>query len=125
MRRAKGVIGAFSALREAAQATQLAQTGHALAPPRQNFVRVSLVTDVPDDAVVGGVEDVMQCNRQLHRAQVGAQMPAGRRDIVQHAFPQFIGQGTQLGAGQAAQIGRVVDVFEQTRHRNVSCLNYC
>ena len=111
VRGAKGVVRAFAAHRKARDAAQLAQRGHALAPTGEDFVRVGLVAHVPHDAVVGGVEDVVQRHRQLHRAQVGAQMPPGFRDAVEHVGPQLVGQHRQLGAGQHPQVGRIVDFF--------------
>ena len=56
MRGAKGIKFAFATLRETAQTTQLAQAGHALALTSQDLVRVGLVTDIPHQPVMRGVE---------------------------------------------------------------------
>ena len=103
MRGAKGVEHTLGALRETAQATQLAQGGHALAPPGDDFVRIGLVAHIPDDAVLRGVENVMQRQRQLHRAQIGAQMPTGGGHAVQEVVAQLSGQTGQGMARVAAQ----------------------
>ena len=68
MRGAEGVVLALVAARETGDAVQLAQRRHALTPASENFVRIGLVADIPDDAVIRCVEYVVQCNRQLHRA---------------------------------------------------------
>ncbi len=49
-----------------------------LAPPGQHLVRIGLVADVPDDAVVRRVEDVVQGDGQLDRAESGREVPATR-----------------------------------------------
>ena len=105
MRRAKGVVLAFAAARKAADAAELAQAGHAIAPPGQNFVRIGLVAHIPHQAVVRRVEHIVQGHGQLYRAQVGAQMAAGFGHAVEHKFAQLIGQGGQSRARQAPHIG--------------------
>ena len=75
---------------------------HALAPAGQDFVRIGLVAHVPDQPVVGRVEDIVQRHGQLDRAQVGTQVAAGLGNAVEHIGAQFVGQRLELGAGQAA-----------------------
>ena len=79
MRGAEGVVFAFLAAREAGDAAYLRSVLHALAPAGENLVRIGLMTDVPHQPVVRGVEDVMQRDGQLDRAEIGRQMPAGAR----------------------------------------------
>ena len=119
MRGAEGVVFALVAARKARQAAKLAQRGHAVASPGEDFVRISLVAHIPDDAVFRGVEDIVQSHGQLHRAQVRTQVPTGFGDVVQHAVTQLVGQLGQIGALQAAQVGWGVDGLEQIGH--VSC----
>mmetsp|Transcript_85589 Transcript_85589/g.238151 ORF Transcript_85589/g.238151 Transcript_85589/m.238151 type:complete len:669 (-) Transcript_85589:2867-4873(-) len=110
---AEGVVLALVTAREAADAAELAQPAHAVAPTGQHLVRVGLVADVPHQPVLRGVENVMQSYRQLDRAQVGAQVAAGAGDALQHIGANLVGQLLELGAGQPTQIGRAVDAFEQ------------
>ena len=76
-------------------------------------VRVSLVPDVPHHAVVWGVEDIVQRDREFHGAQIGAQMAACPGHAVQQLSAQFGGQGFDLRPRQAAQIIRGVDRLQQ------------
>ena len=92
VRGAEGVVLAFVATREAADAAELAQRVHAVAPAGEDLVRVGLVADVPHQAVVGGVEDVVQRDRQLDRAEVARQVAAGLRHALQHELAQLDGQ---------------------------------
>jgi hypothetical protein len=48
MRGAEGVVFAFGALGESAQAVFLAQRADAVAAIRQNLVRIALVADIPN-----------------------------------------------------------------------------
>ena len=98
MGRAKSVVFALVALGKAADATQLAQAVHAVAPPRENFVRVGLVAHIPHDAVVRGVEHIVQRHGQLHRAQVGAEVPPCAGHAFQQKLAQFVGKAGQLRA---------------------------
>ena len=72
---------------------------HALAPAGQDLVRIGLVADVPDEPVVRRVEDVVQRDRQLDRAEVRRQVAAGLRDALQH-------EGAQLARRAACSSAR-------------------
>ena len=52
MRRAEGVVLALRPLGEAGKPAALAQRADAVAPPRQDLVRIGLVADVPDQPVI-------------------------------------------------------------------------
>ncbi len=117
----EGVVLAFVAARKAADATELAQRVHAVAPAGEDFVGVGLVAHIPDQPVFGRVEHVVQCHGELNRAQVGAEMPAGARHAVQQKAAHLSGQRGKLCARQLAQVGGRVDVIEQGAHGAVTC----
>ncbi len=110
---AEGVVVALAALGKAGQAALLAHAVHALAPAGEDLVRVGLVADVPDDAIVRGVEDVMQADGQFDDAEPGREVSAGARDAVDQKRPQFLRQLAKFGAAQATQVGGAVDAAEQ------------
>jgi len=110
---AEGVVGAFGALWKAGNAAVHAQRAHAFAAAGQHLVGVTLVADVPDQAVFRCVEDGVQGDGQFDRAKVGRQVAAGLRDRVDQEGAQFACQLWQLLAVQSAQVGRAVDGFEQ------------
>ena len=113
MRRAKGVELTLSALRKTTQAAHLAQAGHAVTPARQNFVRIGLMAHIPHEAVLRGIKNVMQGNGELHRAEVGTQVPAGFADGFKHVGPQFVRQLPQLRTFQLAQVHRRLNGLQQ------------
>ena len=107
MSRAERVVFALRALGEAGKSAALSQRPDAVAPAGQNLVRIGLVADVPDQAVLGRVEDVMQGNRQLDHPEPGAEMAAGDRDRVDGLLAQLVGELAQAarspgGAGRPA-----------------------
>src|SRR5690606_17378133 len=127
---AEGVVLAFAAARESGQAVLLAQAGHALATAGEDLVRVGLVADIPDQAIVRRIENVMQRDGQLDDAEPGAEVPAGLADAEQQFLAQFVGelfefrlaQATQLrGRGGAVKNGRLGakprDLMERLEHR--------
>ena len=99
---AEGVVGALDAPREARDAVLHAQPRHAFAAPGQHLVGVALVADVPDQAVVGRIEDVVQGHREFHRAEVRRQMAAGARHRSDEESAQLVDQRRQLLAAQLA-----------------------
>ena len=96
MGRAEGVVGALGALGKARQALELAQRRHRLAPAGEDLVTVCLVADVPDDAVIRGVEGVVQRNRQLDRAEVRRQVATGPGDGFDEEGAQLVGEPVQV-----------------------------
>jgi hypothetical protein len=118
---AKWIVLALGALGEAGEAVALAERADAAAAPGQDLVRIGLVANVPHDAVMGRVEDIMQRERQLHDAEAGAEMPAGDRDRVDGLGAQFIGQLTKPFFGDGSQIVGGVDGIEEGRGDRHSC----
>ena len=108
---AKRVVLALDALGEARQAAALAERADAVATPGQDLVRVALVADVPDQAVAGCVEDMMQRNRQLDDAEAGAEVPAGLGHGVDEVVAQLVKIGAvddaRYAAGRAAALRRL------------------
>ena len=87
--RAEGVILGFRAFRKAGNPIQLTQMSHLLTSSGDDFVTVTLMTDIPDDFVIRRVEHMVQRDGQLNRTQIGRQMPAGLCDRLQDKITQF------------------------------------
>ena len=53
---------------------------HAFSATSQHLVRVSLVSDVPDDSILGLIEDVIESHRELDDTQAarGKEREGGR-----------------------------------------------
>ena len=62
------------------------------------------MTDIPDQAVTGGVKHIMQCQREFNCTQTRRQMSAGSRDCVDQVVADFLGQLGQLCLLELAQI---------------------
>ena len=90
MRRAERVVHALRALGETVQASGLADGADAVAPPGQDLVGIRLVTHVPDQPVLGRIEQVVQHRRQLHHTEAGAKVPSRYRHRVDRLGAQFV-----------------------------------
>ena len=110
---AERVVFALGALGEAGQAAALAQRADAVAPAGEDLVRIGLVADVPDQAVVGRIEDIMQCHRQFDDAQSGTEMSARNRDRIDRFLAQFIGHLPQAAGLETSKLLRRMDLIEQ------------
>src|SRR5450830_785246 len=105
MRGAEGVVLALGTARKTGNPIELAQRRHLIATAGEDLVRISLMADVPDDAVFWCVEDVVQGNRQFHRTEIGREMSAGLRHRIEHEGAQLVSQWLQLGTRELPQIG--------------------
>ena len=95
---AKGVVFRLFPLGKAGQAVFHAHGVHARAPAGEDFVRISLVAHVPHQAVVRGVEHIVQRHGQLDAAQVGGKVAAGLADRLHQKLAQLARQLRQLAA---------------------------
>ena len=73
-----------------------AQGADAVAAAGEDLVRIGLMPDVPDQLVIGGIEDVMQGDRQFDDAKARAEMSAGHRHRTDGLGAQFVGNLLQV-----------------------------
>ena len=73
------------------------------------------MADVPDDAVVRRVEQIMQRNGELDHAEAGAEMTAGDRHGVDRLLTQFVGDLAKLALVETAKVVGRNDLIEQRR----------
>ena len=86
---AEGVVGTLLARWKRCESTALLDRVEALAPSGQHLVWIGLVTDVPDQPIVRGVEDVMQRHGQLDGAEAGGKVSTARRDAANEVLAQL------------------------------------
>ena len=65
MRGPKRVVFALASLGEPRNTAALAECAHAITTACQDFMRIALVANVPDQPVMGRIEDIMQGDGQL------------------------------------------------------------
>ncbi len=117
--RGRGVSGAHDVVRrlgdraERGEAAVLADRVQLVAAAGQHLVRVGLVADVPEDLVARGVEQRVQCDRELAGAEVGAEVAADLAHRVDDVLADLLGQLAELVLGQPVQVARDVDGAEQ------------
>ena len=104
MRCTERVIFTLGPLGEARQTSALAQRANAVAAPGQDLVRVTLVTDIPDQLVIGRVEHRMQGDGQFDHTEPGAKgnstgnvlKPATLQNGAEINVPTFINVGDKV-----------------------------
>jgi hypothetical protein len=85
----------------------------ALTTPGQDLVRISLVADVPDQAVMGRIENVMQRDGQLDRAKSRGEVAAHLADRLHQEFAHLGRERRQLCGRELAQISGGIDPGKQ------------
>ena len=103
------VVGALLPLREAADPPLLPEGVEALLPAGDDLVGIGLVSHVPDQAVPGRVEDVVEGERQLHRPQGGGQMAALPGDGLDHHLPDLLREALELRQAEAPDVLGEID----------------
>ena len=70
------VVGAFIGIRKTADAASLANLREFVFSAREDFMGITLMADIPEELVVFEIEDVMQGDGQLDRAEVAGEVSA-------------------------------------------------
>ena len=83
-----------------------------LAATGQDLVAVSLVADVPDQLVMGSIEDVMKGDGKFDDPEGGAKMTSVHGNHVDDIIPQFSGHLIQVLLRELAQILGESDGFQ-------------
>ncbi len=79
-------------------------------------MRVGLVAHVPEDLVARGVEQRVQRDGDLNRAEVRAEVPADLTNRVDDVAAHLVCDLLQLFIAEAVQVLGLIDVLEQFRH---------
>ena len=124
--RTERIVHALRPLREPADTSVLAQRRKTLTTSSDQLMYVRLMSDIPYELIVRGVEDVVQRQRQLHRPHTRREMSPVPRDHVRDTFPDLLSQFRKLPDLQAAKILRRIDRIQDSRHRRCSseCLHH-
>ena len=86
------VIDAFGGVGKAAYAVCLAEEPETVFPAGNDFMRVALVADVPEELVLLEIEDVVQGQGQLDDAEIAGKVAAGPGDGAEDEAAYFVGQ---------------------------------
>src|SRR5207302_3556384 len=84
--RPEDVVPGFRSREEAGHAAELPQRVEPLATSGEDLVHVGLVAGVPHELVVRRVEDAMERDRELDRAEAGGDMTPGPLHGLDGAF---------------------------------------
>ena len=77
------------------------------------FYGVCLVSDVPDQAVIRRIEEIVERNRKLDNAKTRPQMAARHRNRVDQLRPQLIGDLAKLIGVQFTKVFRAFNGVEE------------
>ena len=58
--------------------------------PRQQLMRVSLMSYVPDQLILWKIKDKMKCHRQFHNPQIRCQVTSGHTDLLDQKLSDLI-----------------------------------
>ena len=102
MCRPEWIIFAFRTPGETGQASRLAQCTNTVPTPGQNFVRISLMTDIPDYLVARCLKDIVYGDREFDHTEPGPEMPPRGGDGINGLQTQLVSKLSQLRVGQRA-----------------------
>ena len=104
---------ALGRLGKAGKAAISPQSGKTIHPAGQNLMHIGLVADVKNDAIFFRVKSIVYGNGQLHHAEIGGEMAARLRDVLQQKVADLGRKPIELRKIHLAQILRRMDGFQQ------------
>lgn len=113
MRGAEGIVFGLGAFGEAGEPAALTKRVHLPAAAGEDFVRVGLVADIPDEFVSGRVEHGVDGDGELDDAEAGAEVAAGFGDGLNHVAAEFFGEDFQFGVAQRFHVGGDVNAVKK------------
>jgi len=113
---AKCVVSTFFTPWKSTETALLSQGPHLVHPACEHFVGVGLVAHIPNQTVLGCVEDIVQGNGEFDSAQIRAEVSAGLRDGLNQPLAQFNRQVWQAIARQLSQLRWRLNPFQQGVH---------
>lgn len=107
------IVWAFFRSGITGEATIRADSVEAGKAPGEELVRISLMASVPDEIVSGGIEDIVEGDGQLDSSEVGGEVAAGMRYVLDKEVTQLIAELRERFARESAQVGGGGDAGEQ------------
>lgn len=89
---AERIVFTLLSFAKSGHAAQLPQGGKPVSSSGQHFVRVALMRHVPNNVILGHVEDVVQGDGELRHSQRGGEVSAGFGDGFDDLPSQFVGE---------------------------------
>ena len=86
---------------------------HAIATSGQYFVRIGLMSDVPDNSVIGRIENMMQSNGQLNCTQTSAEMPSGFGHRMHEVLSYLTGQRSEILNAEGVEVSGVLNILQK------------
>ena len=99
-------------LEVAGHPTLLAQGVKVVEPPRDQFVRVGLMTDIPDDTVVVKVKRLVKSKRELHNSEARAEVATTGRHHLQVPLTDLPSHILELSRAESVQFIRMLEISE-------------
>src|SRR6185437_6636658 len=116
---AKGVVPAFRTAQERREPILLLDRRDCIATAGKDLVRITLVADVPHDAVARRVVEIVQRGSQLDDAESRAEMAADAGDRFDQVRAQFIRDARKFGFRNTLQVCRRIDLRKQRITRGI------
>ncbi len=112
--RTEGVVRAFRAVHETAQAAVIAKFVEVGAvAPREEFMYVGLMGDIEDEAILGGVKNAVQGDGEFNDAEVGAHVSAVAGGCANDALADFPGEMLALLQAQVLEVCGGMNLFKE------------
>jgi len=123
--RGKAVVFAFVPIGESGQAAESAKRLKILAPAGDELVRIGLMADIEDYLVAGRIENVVDGEYELDRAQTGCKMPSTMRCCRYYLVPDLLGQLAKLTYRERFEILGAVYLVEKIFHKTIILVFLC
>ena len=107
------IVFRFFPLRETRDTAEYTVAVEIITATGEDLVAIGLMTYIPHQLIVGGIENMMKRNRQLHYTEARTKVTSVNGNIVDDVLPQFLAQLHQLDSVQSLHVGRGIDFGQE------------
>jgi hypothetical protein len=104
------VLGLVTA-KKTGQPAKLLYRMQLVASPCQDLVRIGLVANVPDQAVIWRVKDIMHRHGQFYGTQTRTRMAAHARTRIDNELADLVGNLLQVFNTELSQVDRRINIL--------------
>ena len=108
----EGIVGALGGTGKPRKSFVTTQSVKPIAAPGDQFVRICLVTDIPDDPVLWRIENIVKSDGQFHRPETGSQVATGDSDHIHDDLTNFFSQLIEFSTGKLFNVCWKIDAIE-------------
>jgi hypothetical protein len=119
MARIEEITGVFFSFRETAEPFVLPKGVKRVLSSRDQFVGITLVSHIPDEFVLGEVEDIMKGNAEFHHTEIRSEVSSAPRNSLDDLLSDLATEPIEFFKIESFDVRRFLYVVQDFAHQSI------